>query len=59
MVRVGVRREVVVSAGALASPHLLMLSGVGPRQHLEQLKVRSKIVAAVPAEWYKDSIVLF
>ena len=29
------QKEVVLSAGAIGSPHLLMLSGVGPRQELE------------------------
>ncbi|XP_063860184.1 glucose dehydrogenase [FAD, quinone]-like [Scylla paramamosain] len=39
-ISVGVRREVVLSAGALGSPHLLLLSGVGPGRHLKQHKVK-------------------
>ena len=30
------RKEVILSAGSIASPHLLLLSGVGPAAHLEQ-----------------------
>jgi len=33
------RREVLVSAGALQSPQLLMLSGIGPAQHLRSFGI--------------------
>ena len=33
------RREVILSAGTFGSSKLLLLSGVGPKQHLNDLKV--------------------
>jgi choline dehydrogenase len=36
---VSARREVIVSGGAINSPRLLMLSGIGPKNHLKEVGV--------------------
>jgi choline dehydrogenase len=37
--RVRAEREVILAGGAINSPHLLMLSGVGPADHLKQIGI--------------------
>lgn len=33
-------KEVIISGGVVNSPQILMLSGIGPEEHLSKLKVR-------------------
>lgn len=37
--RILTRKEVILSAGTIASPQLLMLSGIGPKDHLTQFDI--------------------
>ncbi|XP_047740855.1 glucose dehydrogenase [FAD, quinone]-like [Hyalella azteca] len=37
------RKEVVVCAGAIDSPKLLLLSGIGPQQHLRSLDIKTLV----------------
>ena len=44
--KVGVNKEVVLSAGTKMSPHLLMLSGIGPADHLQEMGI--KVLSDLP-----------
>lgn len=50
------RKEVVLSAGAIGSPHLLLLSGIGPRAELDAVGVACQVDAAHVGKHLKDHL---
>jgi choline dehydrogenase len=49
-------KEVILSAGAVGSPHLLLLSGIGPRRELETIGVSCVVDAPHVGKHLKDHI---
>ena len=54
--RLQARREVIVCAGAIGSPQLLMLSGIGPAAHLRELGIPVRCDAPDVGEHLQDHI---
>jgi len=51
--RVRATREVILSAGAVATPHLLLLSGIGPQEELSKVGVKAvKDLSQVGKNYY-------
>ena len=52
------RKEIILSAGSINSPQLLMLSGIGPRAHLEDIGI--PVVADLPVgDNLQDHTIIF
>lgn len=49
-------KEIVLSAGAVGSPHLLLLSGIGPRRELEAVGVPCRLDAPDVGKHLKDHL---
>jgi choline dehydrogenase-like flavoprotein len=49
-------KEVILSAGAVGSPHLLLLSGIGPRHELETIGVSCRVDLPDVGKHLKDHI---
>ena len=50
------RREVILSAGAVGSPHILMLSGIGPRRELEAAGIACRLDLPDVGKHLKDHL---
>ncbi|XP_066938747.1 glucose dehydrogenase [FAD, quinone]-like [Macrobrachium rosenbergii] len=53
------KHEVILSGGAVGSPHMLMLSGVGPAKHLQEYGI--PVIADVPGvgQNFQDHVSIF
>jgi choline dehydrogenase-like flavoprotein len=58
VLQVNAVREVVLSAGAIGSPHILMLSGIGPRHALESTNVECRVDLPDVGKHLKDHLAL-
>ncbi|VDI14878.1 Hypothetical predicted protein [Mytilus galloprovincialis] len=50
--RILAKHEVILSAGFISSAQILMLSGIGPRKHLQQMKIPLKVDLPVGQNLY-------
>ncbi|MEM8726406.1 MAG: GMC family oxidoreductase N-terminal domain-containing protein, partial [Pseudomonadota bacterium] len=53
---VSAAREVILSAGAIGSPHILMLSGIGPRRDLENADIECVVDVPDVGKHLKDHL---
>ncbi|KAH9642139.1 hypothetical protein HF086_007449 [Spodoptera exigua] len=51
-------KEVVLSAGSVSSPQLLMLSGVGPKEHLESKNIETLVDSPMVGQNLQDHALL-
>lgn len=52
--RIGANKEIVLSAGAIDSPKLLMLSGIGPAEHLAEFGIEARVDSPGVGEHLQD-----
>ncbi|MEO0698276.1 MAG: GMC family oxidoreductase N-terminal domain-containing protein [Pseudomonadota bacterium] len=52
------QKEIIVSAGAIGSPHILLLSGIGPRRDLENAEVECLVDLPDVGKHLKDHLAL-
>ncbi|WP_397453203.1 GMC family oxidoreductase [Pseudomonas sp. NA-150] len=55
-IKFSARAEVIISAGAIASPKLLMLSGIGPQSHLQAMGIPTRFHSPGVGENFQDHL---
>lgn len=50
--QVFVKKEIILSGGAIGSPQILLLSGIGPKKHLKDLNVS---IIRINEIYFKDT----
>jgi len=58
LLQVYANKEIILSAGSLQSPQILMLSGVGPRDHLEEMGIYTIVDLPGVGENLQDHVAL-
>ncbi|CAL8084320.1 unnamed protein product [Orchesella dallaii] len=53
------KKEIIISAGSVDSPKLLLLSGIGPRKHLESLGIKVKVESEQVGKNLQDHTAVF
>lgn len=58
LLQVYANKEIILSAGSLQSPQILMLSGVGPRDHLEEMGIDTVVDVPGVGENLQDHVAI-
>jgi choline dehydrogenase-like flavoprotein len=58
MLQVYANKEIILSAGSLQSPQILMLSGVGPSDHLQQMGISTIVDLPAVGENLQDHVAI-
>ncbi|XP_049869050.1 ecdysone oxidase-like [Pectinophora gossypiella] len=56
--RILANKEVIISAGAINTPQLLMLSGIGPKDHLDSLGIKNNVDSPAVGKNLQDHLVV-